>query len=119
VAALLLERNPQLQPKDIKQILQSTAVDIILRNHEDGTKTALKNGFDFDSGYGLINAEAAVDLAKNFQASPPQEPDNSNNGEITVNDINQNGGGGLFNIFYLFVLLIFALNRRLANAWNN
>ncbi len=52
VVALLLESNPELQPVDIKKILQDTAIDIFQRNNDEKTETG--NGFDFDSGYGLI-----------------------------------------------------------------
>jgi len=112
VIALLLEINPQLQPADIKKILQDTAVDIIQRKHENGTNTVLKTGFDFDSGYGLINAEAAVDLAKNFQPSRPLEPDNSTPEEIIVNDLNQSGGG-IFNPLSLLLFFVFLFSRKL------
>lgn len=113
VAALLLEKNPKLQPQDIKKILQETAVDIILRKHEDTTKTPLETGFDFDSGYGLINAEAAVGLASTFQASPPAETGNNNSGGvIIINDSSQSSGGGTINCFCLLLLIILVLNRK-------
>ncbi len=119
VVALLLEINPQLQPADIKQILQSTAVDIIQRKHDDGTKTTLKTGFDFDSGYGLINAEAAVDLAKSFQPSTPLENTNSTQEAIIVNDLNQSGGGGIFNRLTLLLLFMFLLGRKIFNKFKS
>ena len=51
------------------------------------------------SGYGLVNAEAAVDLSRTFQASNP-ETGGSDTGEIIVNDPNQSGGGNAKPIFY-------------------
>ena len=50
VAALMLEADPSLTPNDIYQALQDTAIDM------------LSPGFDYDSGFGLIDAVAAYDL---------------------------------------------------------
>jgi hypothetical protein len=44
----MLQKNPNLTPLEIYAILEKTAIDM---------NTV---GFDFDSGYGLINALAAV-----------------------------------------------------------
>jgi VCBS repeat-containing protein len=48
VAALMLERNPNLAPTDIYNTLESTTVDMG------------PTGFDFDTGFGLVDAAAAV-----------------------------------------------------------
>ena len=48
VAALLLDSDPSLSPDDVYALLEKTALDM-----EDP-------GFDFDSGYGFIQADAAV-----------------------------------------------------------
>ncbi|MCK5791818.1 MAG: S8 family serine peptidase, partial [Ketobacter sp.] len=48
IAALMLSLNPDLEPDKVRDILQSTAVDI-----ED-------TGFDEQTGYGLVDAHAAV-----------------------------------------------------------
>lgn len=48
IAALMLEANPALTPGDIYSILKNTAVDMDTP------------GFDFNTGYGLINAGAAI-----------------------------------------------------------
>ncbi|MCU7922946.1 MAG: S8 family serine peptidase [Candidatus Thiodiazotropha sp. (ex Dulcina madagascariensis)] len=105
VAALLLEINPKLQPIDIKQILQNTAIDILQRNND--LKTATGPGFDFDSGFGLIQAEAAVDLARNYEASDPDEPFDDDMDSIIVNDSDQAGGGGMIGMPDIFSLMIF------------
>lgn len=52
VAALVMEANPSIPPWKIANALKMTAIDM--------TATA---GFDFDSGYGLIQADAAVAAA--------------------------------------------------------
>jgi len=52
VAALMLEANPLLTPDDIYSILKNTASDMG------------DSGFDFDSGYGLIQADKAVEEAE-------------------------------------------------------
>lgn len=51
VAALMLEANPLLSPDDIYSILKDTALDME------------EPGFDYDSGYGLIQADLAVEEA--------------------------------------------------------
>jgi subtilisin family serine protease len=102
VVALLLESNPKLQPVDIKQILQNTSIDILQRNNSSEIITG--SGFDSDSGYGLVNAEAAVDLSRTFQASNPETED-PDTGEVIVNDPNQNGGG-MLNPFFIVTFLI-------------
>ncbi len=111
VAALLLESNPELQPVDIKKILQDTAIDIVQRNDEARTVTG--SGFDFDSGYGLIDAEAAVSLAKNYQASSPAVENAGDADPIIVNDSNQ-AGGGILNLYFLFMAFV---ARQTARLW--
>ncbi len=56
VAALMLETNPRLSPREIYAILQLTADDM-----RDGPGE--NRWFDFASGWGFIDAEAAVDRA--------------------------------------------------------
>lgn len=112
IAALLLQFKPRLQPVDIKNILNETAIDITQINNK--AKSNLPMGFDFDSGYGLVNAEAAINLATNYQPSTPI--DNSDDmGGITVNDPNNLGGGGAFDFFILVFSLYcwLAINMRL------
>jgi len=51
VAALMLEANPGLSPANVNALLRTTAIDM------GGV------GFDFESGYGLLQADAAVGAA--------------------------------------------------------
>ncbi len=99
VAALLLEVNPKLQPLDIKKILQQTAIDIVQRNTKD--KTAIGEGYDMDSGFGLINAEAAVNLAGSYPASKPEKPTDKE--KINVNNLEQAGVGAFSLALYVFI----------------
>jgi subtilisin family serine protease len=54
VAALMLQGNPSLSPDDIYGALQATAID--MNNNVFWTS----KGFDFASGYGFVDAAAAV-----------------------------------------------------------
>lgn len=55
VAALMLQLNPSLSPKEIYAILQETALDM-----DDPSTSGFDVGFDFASGYGLIQADRAL-----------------------------------------------------------
>lgn len=80
ITALLLQAKPALQPTDIKNILNKTAIDIMQVNNS--TKSDLPTGFDFDSGHGLVNAMAAIRVAQHYQPSTPSPDDNI--GTITI-----------------------------------
>lgn len=54
VAALLLQARPKLTPDQLKMGLQTTAIDM-----DDPTTPGFDTGFDFGSGYGLIQADQA------------------------------------------------------------
>lgn len=69
IAALLLQAKPTLQPIDVKNILNKTAIDITQVNNS--TKRDLPTGFDFDSGHGLVNALAALRVTQHYQPSTP------------------------------------------------
>ncbi|GJD19037.1 hypothetical protein RIVM261_039930 [Rivularia sp. IAM M-261] len=55
VAALMLQLNPNLTPTQIYSILKETALDM-----DDPDTPGFDRGFDFATGYGFINAEAAI-----------------------------------------------------------
>ena len=56
VAALMREVDPMLTPAQVTAVLQASAIDILARN----TGTATGEGYDNDSGSGLIDADAAL-----------------------------------------------------------
>lgn len=56
VAALLLEANPNLTPEDIKAVLTQTALDM----DDPLTPNVFEEGFDFATGYGLVQADKAI-----------------------------------------------------------
>jgi len=58
VGALMLQGNPTLRPDDIFKALQATAIDM----NDNYFWTSL--GFDFASGYGFVDAAAAVEYTK-------------------------------------------------------
>ena len=84
VVALMLQSNRDLKPRDIKTILQLTAVDVTHRNDADRTFTGEE--YDFDSGYGLVDAHRAVSLATTYNASTESAVDNLVPENITVHD---------------------------------
>jgi subtilisin family serine protease len=55
VAALMLDANPNLSPYEIYSILENTALDM-----DDPSTPGFDVGFDFASGYGLIQADRAL-----------------------------------------------------------
>jgi len=64
VVALMLEINPELHPRDVMSILELTAIDVNRVNDEH--QSMLDEDFDFRSGFGLIDALAAVSLASSY-----------------------------------------------------
>ncbi len=66
VAALMLEANPSLSPEEIYSILEQTAIDM-----DDPFTPGFDIGPDFASGFGLIQADAAVASA----IAPEQVPE--------------------------------------------
>lgn len=112
VVALLLENRPDLQPADIKNIMQRTSIDMVQRNDEENTEIGL--GVDWDSGYGLIDAYAALNLSDDYQASAPIEPVDEDSGSLNVNDPNHTGGGGVLGVFSMMLLsTLLVLSNRL------
>lgn len=72
VAALLISVDPTLTPENIKQLLASTATD------------TYQEGFDAYSGYGIVNAEAAVRKMLNITDEEPDYVKNLNSIESFV-----------------------------------
>lgn len=56
VAALLLQARTSLSPMQVYAILEDTAVDM-----DDPQTPEFDTGFDFQTGYGLVQADAALD----------------------------------------------------------
>lgn len=66
VAALLLQARPELNGEDIRALLSSSAIDM------DNPNTAgFDVGYDFGSGYGLIQADLAVGFAETLVIDNP------------------------------------------------
>jgi subtilisin family serine protease len=56
VAALLLEKQPALIPNEVYDALEQTALDM-----DDPSTPGFDDGFDFATGWGLIQADRALD----------------------------------------------------------
>jgi|GEM_PF-1145840 len=80
VASLLLDQDPALTPDAVYAALQSTAIDM------DSA------GVDFDSGYGLIQADAAL-ASLNPDADGDGVPDSSDNCPADANPLQENNDG--------------------------
>ena len=95
-AALIRSANPSLTWRDVKLILAASA----RKNHSSNTgweTGALKYGsktdryhFNHDYGFGVVNAKAAVDLAKTWEPLPLfiSETQTSTDTDINVPDTN-------------------------------
>ncbi len=60
VAALLLEKYPNLTPNAIKNILQNSAFDIQTGSTNSAGPDTAADGWDAATGFGLVDADAAV-----------------------------------------------------------
>ncbi|MGQ0592946.1 MAG: S8 family peptidase, partial [Gammaproteobacteria bacterium] len=65
VAALITDRNPSFGPDNIYSVLKSTAIDM-----DDPATAGFDTGFDFGTGFGLIQADAALAAVP----TPPPPP---------------------------------------------
>lgn len=65
VAALVWSVNPKLTPKDVRDILESTALDLQDSKYPDSGP-----GYDIVFGHGLVQAKAAVDKARTYTPTP-------------------------------------------------
>jgi hypothetical protein len=70
VAALLLASDPSLLPDEVYNILGTTALDM-----DNPYTSGFDDGFDFATGWGLIQADRALN---EVFAQPPAKPVNSN-----------------------------------------
>ncbi|WP_158637945.1 M10 family metallopeptidase C-terminal domain-containing protein [Sphingomonas ginsenosidivorax] len=59
VAALMLQANPNLNGRDIRALMQSTALDM-----DDAATAAFDTGYDVKTGSGFVLADKAVQAAK-------------------------------------------------------
>ena len=57
----MLEANDELTPDDIYEILEDTAIDM-----DDPSTPGFDLGFDFGTGFGLVDALEAVEEAEDF-----------------------------------------------------
>jgi len=62
VAALMLQANRRLRPVDIRNLLETTAVDM-----DDPATPDVDPGFDFATGHGLVDALEAIGQARAFR----------------------------------------------------
>lgn len=58
VAALILSNSPALRPDSIYGVMKQTAIDM-----DDPSTTGFDTSFDFKTGYGLVQADAALTRA--------------------------------------------------------
>lgn len=70
VAALLLEANPDLSAEQIRMILEDTARDM-----DDPSTPGFDIGYDLATGYGLIDAQAAIAAALGVDGDRDDRPD--------------------------------------------
>jgi hypothetical protein len=69
VAALITHRNPSFGPDGIYSVLKGTAVDM-----DDPATAGFDTGFDFGTGFGLIQADAALAAVAAAPPPPPLPP---------------------------------------------
>ena len=82
VIALMLSVNPDLTPDNIKYILESTATRI-----RPETYTYNSNGWNYEVGYGLVNACKAVMAAMNMSISGPSSLCNPSPAIYTISNL--------------------------------
>ncbi|MGH2668895.1 MAG: S8 family serine peptidase, partial [bacterium] len=70
IAALITERNPSFGPDNIYSVLKSTAIDM----DDPATPGIFDTGFDFGTGHGLVQADAALDLVPPLVELRPAAP---------------------------------------------
>lgn len=82
VCALMLEANPNLNWRDVQEILIASARKVVPSDPEWRTNA---NGYHFhhEFGAGLVDATAAVNLAETWQSLPEQE-----SAEVLLSELN-------------------------------
>ena len=87
VAALMRQVKPTLTPAEITNILQDTAIDILERELEwFGERVAIGEGYDNDSGAGLIDAWAALDALSNGDCDLVAIPETLDFGNVLIGE---------------------------------
>ena len=69
IAALMIDLNPSIGPDAIYSVLKMTAVDM-----DDPAIPGFDTGFDCSTGFGLIQAEAALAVSLQPPPAPPSPP---------------------------------------------
>ncbi len=70
LVALMLDANPNLTPDQVVEIITSTASDM-----DDPGTLGFDQGFDFQTGFGLLNSVASVREAEALNEGTPVGPD--------------------------------------------
>ena len=110
VAALMRQVAPSLPPAEITHVLQLTAIDILEREIALlGERVYIGDGYDNDSGAGLIDAWAALDLIINGTCNLVAVPETLDFGVVLIGETStenlllQNIGSGVCNVHTLEV----------------
>ena len=101
VAALMRDANPDLTWRDLKLVLAASARrnDPGNPDWEDGAfeygSTTERYHFNHEYGFGMVDAKAAVDLAKGWTTVPPLESREVSSGNLNagIPDLPFSGGG--------------------------
>ncbi|GHA58928.1 peptidase S8 [Streptomyces tauricus] len=64
VCALLLQTDPALEPREVRRLLEASAVDVTRGASNKDTGGIARPNRDNATGYGLVDADAAVRLAR-------------------------------------------------------
>ena len=72
IIALALEANPELHWRDVQHIIVRTSRPLNLKA-PDWQKNGMGRSVSHSYGYGLMDASAMVNLARNWRLMPPQE----------------------------------------------
>lgn len=93
VVALMIEANPNLNWRDVQHILVETSRKVDT-DHPGWFQTKVGNWYNHAYGYGLVDATAAVNMAKTWESVDTELTVNT--GEITVDDyIPDNNDNGI------------------------